>query len=47
MTTRSCLDKLHRRGALLTMAAALAMSSIMAGPALAQSNVASMQEGRS
>ena len=46
MTTRSCLDKLHRRGALLTMAAALAMSSILAGPALAQSNVASMQEGQ-
>ncbi len=43
MTTRSCLDKLHRSGALLTMAAAL----VMATPAFAQSNVATTtQEGR-
>ena len=43
MTTRSCLDKLHRSGALLTMAAAL----VMASPAFAQSNVVtSTQEGR-
>ena len=47
MTTRSCLDKLHRKGALLTMAAALVISSVTAGPASAQTNVATTtQEGR-
>jgi hypothetical protein len=47
MTTRSCLDKLHRSGALLTMAAALVMSTVAASPASAQSNaVTTTQEGR-
>ncbi len=47
MTTRSCLDKLHKRGALLTMAAALLISSAAVTPVSAQTNVVTTSpEGR-